>query len=181
MARPIILIFGKKEYPVELGRKVTKDDLYGKVKRVVEKDGQPLERGLLSHDGYLLARKSLSSVRLDPEGLGGTEEVLHDGESVETLPFPFDEAAPRGVAAHALAGFCVSDVYPLKTARLNPAHSTGLLTGRVRNARRRLFGPGRRSSSLPGTVHFPLVGLGLRFLMRTKIPPPRTRTTTTSP
>ena len=120
MARPIILTFGKKEYPVELGRKVTKDDLYGKVKRVVEKDGQPLDRELLSHDGNLLARKSLSSVRLDPEGTPvEPEEVLHDGEPVELLPSSFDEAAPlEELPLSALAGFCVSDVYPLENCKL---------------------------------------------------------------
>lgn len=120
MARPIILTFGKKEYPVELGRKVTKDDLYGKVKRVVEKDGQPLDRGLLSHDGNLLARKSLSSVRLDPEGTPvELEKVLHDGQPVETLPSSFEEAAPlEELPLSTLAGFCVSDIYPLENCKL---------------------------------------------------------------
>ena len=156
MARPIILIFGKKEYPVELGRKVTKDDLYGKVKRVVEKDGQPLERGLLSHDGYLLARKSLSSVRLDPEGTPvEPEEVLHDGEPVETLPSSFDEAAPlEELPLSALAGFCVSSVYPLENCEVEPGlYSTWFAYRKGRNARRPLFWSAKEKPfSLPGTV-----------------------------
>ena len=114
MPKPIVFTLGKKDYSVELGRKVTKDDLYGRIKRVVEKDGQPLDRGLLGPDGSLLPRKSLSSIRLDPEGtLVESEEVLHDGKPVETLASSFDEAAPlTEQPIQALAGFCVSHVYP---------------------------------------------------------------------
>ena len=61
MAKQIKFTLGGKDFPIVLGRKVSKDDLYGKVKRVVEKDGQPLARGLLAPDGSLLARKSLST------------------------------------------------------------------------------------------------------------------------
>jgi len=168
MARPIILTLGKKEYPVELGRKVTKDDLYGKVKRVVEKDGQPLDRGLLSHDGNLLARKSLSSVRLDPEGTPvEPEEVLHDGQPVETLPSSFDEAAPlEELPLSALAGFCVSDVYPLENCevelglystwfayRKGPERKEALVL--VREGEAFLFAGHRKNS--------PLVGLGVVY------------------
>jgi hypothetical protein len=94
MAKPIVFSLSKKEFSVFLGRKITKDDLYGKVKRVVEKDGQPLDRGLLDRDGSLLARKSLSTVRLGTEGTPvEPEEVLPDGQPVESLPSSFDEAA----------------------------------------------------------------------------------------
>jgi len=120
MPKPIVFTLGKKDFSVELGRKVTKDDLYGRVKRVVEKDGQPLDRGLLGPDGSLLPRKSLSSIRLDPEGTPvEAEEVLHDGKPVETLPSSFEESAPlEELPITALAGFCVSDVYPLEVCDL---------------------------------------------------------------
>jgi len=115
MAKSIILTLGKKNFCVELGRKVTKDDLYGKVKRVVEKDGLPLDRGLLSPNGSIIQRKALSSVRLDSQGTPiETEEVLHDGKLVEPLPSSFDESAPlEELPIKALAGFCVTDVYPI--------------------------------------------------------------------
>ena len=94
MAKSLAFTLGKKEYFVDLGRKVSKDDLYRKVRRVIEKDGQPLARGLLAPDGSLLARKSLSTVRLGTEGTPvEPEEVLHDGQPVESLPSSFDEAA----------------------------------------------------------------------------------------
>ena len=115
MAKSIILTLGKKNFCVELGRKVTKDDLYGKVKRVVEKGGLPLDRGLLSPNGSIIQRKALSSVRLDSQGTPiETEEVLHDGKLVEPLPSSFDESAPlEELPIKALAGFCVTDVYPI--------------------------------------------------------------------
>ena len=67
MAKSLAFILGKKEYSVDLGRKVSKDDLYGRVKRVVEKDGQPLARGLLAPDGNC-SPASLFPVRLNTEG-----------------------------------------------------------------------------------------------------------------
>lgn len=120
MPKPIYLTFEEKDYKVELGRKVSKDDLYGKVKRVVEKDGQPLDRGLLGPDGSLLPRKALSSIRLDPDGTPvEPEEVIHDGSPVKILPSSFEESAPLNkLPITALAGFCVSDVYPLEDCEI---------------------------------------------------------------
>ena len=120
MPKPIYLTFEEKDYKVELGRKVSKDDLYGKVKRVVEKDGQPLNRVLLGPDGSLLPRKALSSIRLDPDGTPvEPEEVIHDGSPVKILPSSFEESAPLDeLPITALAGFCVSDVYPLEDCEL---------------------------------------------------------------
>lgn len=120
MPKPIYLTFEEKDYKVELGRKVSKDDLYGKVKRVVEKDGQPLNRGLLGPDGSLLPRKALSSIRLDPDGTPvEPEEVIHDGSPVKILPSSFEESAPLDeLPITALAGFCISDVYPLEDCEL---------------------------------------------------------------
>ena len=40
MVKSLAFTSGKKEYSVHLGRKVFKDDLYGRVKHFVEKDGQ---------------------------------------------------------------------------------------------------------------------------------------------
>lgn len=120
MPKLILLTFENKNYNIELGRKVNKDDLYGKVKRVVEKDGQPLDRGLLGPDGSLLHRRSLSTIRLDPDGTPvETEEVIHDGSPVKILPSSFEESAPlEKLPLTALAGFCVSDVYPLDNCEL---------------------------------------------------------------
>jgi hypothetical protein len=120
MPKPILLTFENQDYKVELGRKVSKDDLYGKVKRVVEKEGQPLDRGLLGPDGSLLPRKALSSIRLDPDGTPvEPEEVIHDGSPVKILPSSFEESAPLDeLPITALAGFCVSDVYPLEDCEL---------------------------------------------------------------
>ena len=49
------------------------------------------------------------------------EEVLHDGQPVESLPSSFDEAAPlEKLPLVALAGFCVSDAYPLENCEIEP-------------------------------------------------------------
>jgi hypothetical protein len=42
---------GKETLSFELGRKVTKEDLYGKLRKLVVKGGEVLERGYLAQDG----------------------------------------------------------------------------------------------------------------------------------
>ena len=168
MAKSLAFTLGKKEYSVDLGRKVSKDDLYGKVRRVVEKDGQPLARGLLAPDGSLLARKSLSTVRIDTEGTPvEPEEVLHDGQPVEVLPSSFEESAPlEKQPIQALAGFCVSDVFPLENCELAPGlYSTWFAYRKgperkealvlVKDGEAFLFDGHRKNS--------PLVGLGVVY------------------
>ena len=168
MPKPIVFTLGKKDYSVELGRKVTKDDLYGRIKRVVEKDGQPLDRGLLGPDGSLLPRKSLSSIRFDPEGtLVESEEVLHDGKPVETLASSFDEAAPlTEQPIQALAGFCVSDVYPLENCEISPGlYSTWFAyrKGPERKESLVLVKDGEAFLLVGHRKNSPLVGLGVVY------------------
>lgn len=110
------LIHAGATHQFELLRKVSKDDLYGRVKKVVEKEGETLQRGFLGPDGSVIPARALSSVRLDPEGsLIEKEETYFDGVVAVTLPSSFEEAAPlEPVPLTSLVGFCVTDVYPLQ-------------------------------------------------------------------
>ena len=104
-----------KSLSFELEKKVTKEDLYGTLKRLVVKGGEVLERGYLTADGHPMPTSAISTERLDPEGTPiEKEEVLYDGEVREILPGSFDEAAPLEPAPIlTLVTFCVTDVYPL--------------------------------------------------------------------
>ena len=44
----ISFLFGKENLSFELGRKITKEDLYGKLRKLVVKGDEALERGYLT-------------------------------------------------------------------------------------------------------------------------------------
>jgi len=110
-----------KDITCELARKVTKDDLYGRLKKLTIKGDEVLGRGYLTADGRCVPASAISNGRLDPEGTPvDKEEILYDGEVREALPSSFEEAAPLEPAPLAsLASFCVTDVYPLEAATLD--------------------------------------------------------------
>ena len=57
-----------KSASYELAKKVTKEDLYGSLKRLVVKGDEVLERGYLTADGHPVPASAISTERLDPEG-----------------------------------------------------------------------------------------------------------------
>lgn len=116
----ISFTLGGKQIAVELARKVTKDDLYGRLKKLTIKGNEVLTRGYLTADGRCAPATAISNSRLDPEGTPvDKEEILYDGSTREALPSSFEEAAPLEQAPLAsLASFCVTDVYPLDGASL---------------------------------------------------------------
>ena len=84
----ISFTLGGKEISCELARKVTKDDLYGRLKKLTIKGDEVLGRGYLTADGRCVAASAISNGKLDPEGTPvDKEEVLYDGEPREALPF----------------------------------------------------------------------------------------------
>lgn len=105
-----------------LGDKITKDALYGEVRKVVEKDGRPLERGVLLPDGTLLRRSQMSSVAADAEGSPVEPlQSLVDDQAVELQPSSFEKETPlRAVPLTRLVGFNTSDVYAMDAAGLAP-------------------------------------------------------------
>lgn len=100
-------------FPFELVRKITKEDLYGKVKRAAVVGERLLERGYLTADGRVVAASSISTARMDPEGsLVEKEQVFIQGSPAEILPSSFEEETglcPEDIAT--LTRVCVSDVY----------------------------------------------------------------------
>lgn len=100
---------------VELGKKITKRDLYGYAQKIVEKDGRSLQRGYLNADGQMLQRTQIDYAKLDPEGTPIEELIVEiDGESAVLYPSSFDKAyALESVPLETLIGFNVLDVFPL--------------------------------------------------------------------
>jgi hypothetical protein len=113
--KTILFRMGDSIISGQLGARVEKKALYGYSRKVAEKDGVILERGMLSPDGRLLRRSQASLVKLDPEG-SPVEDVVSeiDGKPAELLPSSFDRESdliPSSLAR--LATFAVTDVYPI--------------------------------------------------------------------
>lgn len=98
-----------------IGAKVDKKALYGYAKRIYEKDGKTLSKGVLLADGRLLPSKALSWVKVDPQGSPVEPVTITvDGAEAEIKPSSFDQDNTlQPVPLSRLAEFQVSDVYPL--------------------------------------------------------------------
>jgi hypothetical protein len=107
---------------VLLGDKVTKEDLYGEVRSVVEKGGRPLERGYLLPDGTLVRKGQMSSASIDGEGTPvESAQSFVDDLVLELQPSSFEKETPlRSVPLSRLVGFNTTDVYTLEAASLAP-------------------------------------------------------------
>jgi hypothetical protein len=115
MAKPLTFRLGDNPISFDVGAKVDKKALYGFARRIAEKDGKALSRGVLLADGRLLPSSALSPVKADPEGSPIEEaRTLIDDQPAELKPSSFDVESPLVPAAIAdLATFQVHDVYPL--------------------------------------------------------------------
>ncbi len=98
-----------------IGAKVDKKGLYGYAKRIYEKDGKVLSKGVLLADGRLLPSKALSWVKVDPQGSPvDPVTITVDGAEAEIKPSSFDQDNTLDpVPLSRLAEFQVNDVYPL--------------------------------------------------------------------
>ena len=106
----------------QLGSRIEKKALYGYSRRVVEKDGKLLTRGVLSPDGRLLRRDAISALKVDPEGTP-VEDVATElnGALADLKPSAFEQDnALEAVPLIRLASFAVDDVYTLDALPLSP-------------------------------------------------------------
>jgi hypothetical protein len=103
----------------ELEKKITKEDLYGKVSVIAEKDSQPLQRCYLLPDGRIILRNQVSNAKTDPEGSLVEDPTYHLGElQLSPEDCSFDLARDMtAVDITALGAFSTTDVYGLS----NPA------------------------------------------------------------
>ena len=108
------------EVAADLQSKVSKDDLYGRVARVIEQEGRVLERGYLLPDGTILRKSQVAMTSVDPEGSPAeTVEVRSAGHPVEIRPSSFDGVESlEPVPLETIARFVTSDVYPLSVTGL---------------------------------------------------------------
>lgn len=106
----------------QLGSRIEKKALYGYSRKVAEKDGKLLSRGVLSPDGRLLRREEIVLAKVDPDGSPVDELVTElDGTLAELKPSAFEQETPLSeVSLARLATFAVSDVYPLDGLPLKP-------------------------------------------------------------
>jgi hypothetical protein len=122
MAKPLRFALNGQELAFEIGSKIDKSALYGYAKRIAQKDGRELARGVLLSDGRLLPRNAIGNVRADPLGSPIEDPSTEiDGKSAVLKPSSFDQPnALETLPLSALAQFQVRDVYPLTGAGLAP-------------------------------------------------------------
>ena len=68
MAKALQFSLQSQPYTLALGSKISKASLYGNSKRIAEKDGVELSRGVLLPDGQLLARSAIGYPKADDGG-----------------------------------------------------------------------------------------------------------------
>jgi hypothetical protein len=123
MASKVVkLRVSNQEIDAGLQSKITKDDLYGRVDKVVEQGGKFLERGYLLPDGTIFRKNSVSSTNVDPEGSPAeSPEIFSAGQKVEPRPSSFDTGETlEPVSMDILGRFVTGDVYPLEATGLAP-------------------------------------------------------------
>ena len=128
MAKSILFSLQSQPYTLALGSKISKASLYGNSKRIAERDGVELSRGVLLPDGQLLARSAIGYPKADDGGTPIDALVAHiEGSTIKQLPSSFNKTnALEAVDLAELALFSVRDVYPLEGERFPP---TGLYSG----------------------------------------------------
>ena len=114
--------FNNQVVSTQLESKIDKKSLYGFAKKIAERNGIQLSKGILCPDGFLLKRDELSTVYIDPEGTPVEEVITEiDGKPAALQPSSFDQENPlTSVPLKSLIGFNVSDVYPLLNVSLSP-------------------------------------------------------------
>ena len=121
-AKALKLNVAGTEVTAELQSKVGKDDLYGRVERIIEQGGKRMERGWLLPDGTTLRKSQITSTSVDPEG--SPAEVLSiqcAGQKLELRPSSFDGVeAVESVPLETIARFVTTDVYPIQAGGLAP-------------------------------------------------------------
>lgn len=125
MAKPLQFALQTQPYALALGSKISKAALYGNSKRVAEKDGVELSRGVLLPDGQLLARSAIGYPEADDGGTPIDPPVAHImGSTVEQIPSSFSKNNDlEALDLTDLALFSVRDIYPLEGDAFPP---TGL-------------------------------------------------------
>jgi hypothetical protein len=110
------LMLGGDERAAEFGSKITKEDLYGGIKKIVEANGVELERGYLLPDGNLIRRSQLTIASLDSEGTPiEAPQATVDDQVVTPRPSSFDVGVElESVPLSRLADFAVGDVYVIQ-------------------------------------------------------------------
>jgi hypothetical protein len=120
MAKPLMFTLSNQSFSLTLGSKIEKSALYGYAKRIAEKDGKELSRGVLLPDGKLLPRSAIAYPKADDHGSAIEEPVAHvAGNSVAQISSSFDRSSElRELAMAQLALFATRDVYPLQAEHL---------------------------------------------------------------
>lgn len=109
--------FENNPIAVELDSAVNRDELYGRVSRVVQSpEAEPLCKGILTQDGALLPASAVMHAKIDAKGsLVGGSIFEREGQPVVPTLSSFKEARPlTAIKVEELATLAVESVYPIK-------------------------------------------------------------------
>lgn len=109
---------GDKPEQIAIDSSISREDLYGRQKASVEKDGTTLEKVVVTPWGELLSPKSLKTESVDSEGSISEKpnQCDENGNILATNITSFKEARPIAVAQwHELAAFKTETVMPAKS------------------------------------------------------------------
>jgi hypothetical protein len=117
------LIFNGKTITATLEAAIKREELYGKARKIVEKDGVELRKGLLTQEGELIPAEELTTIRVDSQGCPFNDPVAQgdDGKEVPLYTSSFKAAREvREIDTGTFPEISVKEVFPLKTSDLPP-------------------------------------------------------------
>lgn len=114
--KAIPLTFKDKTVEVEIGSTIKREELYGKTRKTIEKDGVVLEKVTLSPEGEIFRPSDFTHLRMDGEGCLVETPVTQteEGQKLEIQTSSFKTERPLKEAS-------VSDLAALKIESVIPA------------------------------------------------------------
>jgi len=126
MAEKIIkFLYDNKEIEVAVEATIKREELYGKQSKVVEKDGTPLEKGILTPTGQLFPASAFGTVRVDEKGalIDSPVPQTEDGKQAPTYISSFKESRPlKKITPGDVVDLSVESVIPVKQQVLDEGY-----------------------------------------------------------
>lgn len=116
--KPAKFIFNGAEIEIGIGSSIKRDELYGKKIKQIEKDGEILQKGVLTQNGELYPAGAFGTVRVDESGslTGKTQAIGDDGSQLPVFTSSFKEAREiKPITPADGAELCVESVMPVET------------------------------------------------------------------
>lgn len=126
MAEKIIkFLYEHKEIEVGVESTIKREELYGKQSKSIEKDGIPLEKGILTPSGQLFPASAFGTVRVDEDGALTNSPIpqTEDGKQAPIFISSFKEARPlKKIEPAEVVDLSVESVIPINQQDLEEGY-----------------------------------------------------------